>query len=298
MRAIFRIVLVTPLVAHECLDIKACKRLVKDCSDETAVLRARIQKLTLEVATVRQELAVCKGQIAQPRYQKILPSLEYEDIHRFEHLEGMSASLEQPSRRALACSTDSGWMVEGTGCATDGANCLVSRDLPDNYGNNEQCSALPCALGNITASYFHTERDYDKLYVNGETYHGLSGACGVAPSSLLTWTSDGSLGKSGWKICLGTDACAAAPSFPSNFSLAVPLLLESNRVLGCSWEGVMCLGLNITAVDLKGRELVGHIPPELGSFPRLADLALIDNYLLGTIPPELGSLTALTELGL
>ena len=62
MRAIFRIVLVTPLVAHECLDIKACKRLVKDCSDETAVLRARIQKLTLEVATVRQELAVCKGQ--------------------------------------------------------------------------------------------------------------------------------------------------------------------------------------------------------------------------------------------
>ena len=112
-------------------------------------------------------------------------------------------------------------MVEGTGCVTDGANCLVSRDFPDNHGNNEQCSALPCALGNITASYFHTERDYDKMYVNGEAYHGLSGPCCVAPPSLLTWTSDGSFGKSGWKICLGTDACAADPSFPSNISLAV-----------------------------------------------------------------------------
>ena len=60
----------------------------------------------------------------------------------------------------------------------------------------------------------------------------------------------------------------------------------------------MCLGLNITAVDLKGRELVGHIPPELGSLPTLTDVTLSNNYLLGPIPPELGSLTALEQLDL
>jgi hypothetical protein len=72
------------------------------------------------------------------------------------------------------------------------------------YGNSQSC--VISVLGNvgaITVEAFSTESGYDKLTVNGMAYSGSAGPQGVTPtpSVNITWLSDGSVTKAGWKIC-------------------------------------------------------------------------------------------------
>ena len=53
---------------------------------------------------------------------------------------------------------------------------------------------------------------------------------------------------------------------------------------------------NVTGIYLRGNQLTGSIPPELGSLSELKDLYLSYNWLTGPIPPELGSLSNLKDL--
>jgi hypothetical protein len=54
----------------------------------------------------------------------------------------------------------------------------------------------------IKVDSFLTESKYDKLEVNGKFYHGTAtGLEGVLPVGHMTWTSDGSVEKSGWRLC-------------------------------------------------------------------------------------------------
>ena len=52
----------------------------------------------------------------------------------------------------------------------------------------------------------------------------------------------------------------------------------------------------VTELDLKGNQLKGGIPAELGSLSNLSSLWLYDNQLSGGIPSELGDLSNLTQL--
>ena len=62
----------------------------------------------------------------------------------------------------------------------------------------------------LTSHHFSTERGYDKVTVNGVQYSGVqysgvqyigpTGPNGVVASS-MTWSSDGSVVRPGWKIC-------------------------------------------------------------------------------------------------
>ena len=49
-------------------------------------------------------------------------------------------------------------------------------------------------------------------------------------------------------------------------------------------------------LDLRGNQLRGEIPPELGNLASLIWLDLRENQLTGEIPPELGNLANLTRL--
>eukprot|EP00904_Undaria_pinnatifida_P003328 jgi/Undpi1/12997/HiC_scaffold_7.g02661.m1 len=64
-----------------------------------------------------------------------------------------------------------------------------------------------------------------------------------------------------------------------------------------TWYGVTTANeTGVTRIDLDDNNLVGEIPPEIGSIPVLAFLGLDSNSLTGIIPPELGRANKLAEL--
>ncbi len=72
----------------------------------------------------------------------------------------------------------------------------------------------------------------------------------------------------------------------------------TNRPLS-EWHGVDVDGSGrVSLLRLRGNNLTGSIPPELGSLADLESLVLDNNRLTGPIPPELGRLANLTELEL
>ena len=110
--------------------------------------------------------------------------------------------------------------VSSTGpCKTYG-NCACSSNYDasctfysgSKYKNNEECtvnfsSAVLTSWGFSIPTFsllfspaFSTETAYDKVTVNGVQYSGSMGPNGVVASS-MTWSSDGSVVRGGWKIC-------------------------------------------------------------------------------------------------
>jgi len=98
------------------------------------------------------------------------------------------------------------WVVTGSGCEAVG-DCVQSLNYPSNYGNREQCNIQ--LFGDVAVKVdgsFETERNYDILTVGGTRYSG------TPPSNLdnldgtytgaIGWSSDVSISKSGWKLCL------------------------------------------------------------------------------------------------
>jgi len=85
----------------------------------------------------------------------------------------------------------------------DAKSCVTSPNYPAEYENKQGCvismSGAPVA---IEVEDFTTEARFDKLKVNGISYHGSSGPGGVVPATDITWTSDSSQVKKGWRICV------------------------------------------------------------------------------------------------
>ena len=70
----------------------------------------------------------------------------------------------------------------------------------------------------------------------------------------------------------------------------------SDRPLG-DWYGIDADGDGrVTRLILKGNNLSGYLPPELGDLSHLRELRLHSNRLTGSIPSTLGNLTNLTAL--
>jgi len=91
------------------------------------------------------------------------------------------------------------WSVTGTGCAMNG-NCIQSNNHPGNYGNNEACTIKAHEVA-IEVEAFSTESRYDFLTVDGIAYDGTSGPPDGTYSGTISWATDGSVVKSGWKLC-------------------------------------------------------------------------------------------------
>ena len=74
--------------------------------------------------------------------------------------------------------------------------------------------------------------------------------------------------------------------------------LRNDRPLQ-EWAGVATDAEGrVSGLDLASNNLVGSIPPELGTLSQLSYLALNNNQLTGSVPPELGSLAELSVLDL
>ena len=92
-------------------------------------------------------------------------------------------------------------------CTIDSAGCLLSKNYPSNYGNNEHCAIRVTGddgSGQLNVVAFDTESGYDTLKVNGKNYAGSQGPNDVTVSAgdVLDWNSDGSSTRSGFKICI------------------------------------------------------------------------------------------------
>jgi len=96
------------------------------------------------------------------------------------------------------------WVVQGSGCVMSGA-CVSSKNHPSNYGNNEQCNIELYGDIPISVEAFSTESRYDFLTMGGNRYAGTSGPPSGSYSGSIIWSTDGSVTKSGWRLCR-TDA--------------------------------------------------------------------------------------------
>jgi hypothetical protein len=97
--------------------------------------------------------------------------------------------------------------VASTGPCKASGNCACSSNYDASctspsgtYNNNEDCTVTFPPSSVLTSDFFSTEFRYDKVTVNGVPYSGSPGPNGVVASS-MTWSSDGSVVNSGWKIC-------------------------------------------------------------------------------------------------
>ncbi|KAG2557443.1 hypothetical protein PVAP13_8NG220400 [Panicum virgatum] len=69
----------------------------------------------------------------------------------------------------------------------------------------------------------------------------------------------------------------------------------------CRWVGVTCAntssgGPRVVGLAVAGKNLSGHVAPELGSLPLLRRLNLHGNRLTGAVPPALANATSLRSL--
>merc|ERR1719278_69039 len=90
------------------------------------------------------------------------------------------------------------WEVTGDGCEMVG-QCVQSKNHPSNYGNNEACSIAVFSVP-LTTEAFDTESRYDYLRAGGVGYSGSSGPPNGVYDGYITWDSDYSVTRSGWKL--------------------------------------------------------------------------------------------------
>jgi hypothetical protein len=98
-------------------------------------------------------------------------------------------------------------------CTLDGT-CVQSASYPQNYGANQKCTVEidEANAAPIVVETFDVESYYDYLTVNGNTYSGTSGPDGVTPTGSITWSSDFSVQRGGWRFCMLAPAPAPAPT--------------------------------------------------------------------------------------
>jgi len=97
------------------------------------------------------------------------------------------------------------WSLQSGPCSVDQVGCIMSpgydADKGTLYGNAQACVFSVNSAAVIEAQDFNTEADYDILVVDSLKYSGSKSPHQKTPSASITWSSDGSLANSGWKLC-------------------------------------------------------------------------------------------------
>jgi len=96
-----------------------------------------------------------------------------------------------------------GFVVESGPCVADGS-CVKSANFPSNYANREKCKITSPSEGTMTTKTYTTENYFDYLTIDGKQYRS-----GAPPTMVLTapksftWSSDGSVTRKGFELCVG-----------------------------------------------------------------------------------------------
>ncbi|KAK3233578.1 hypothetical protein CYMTET_56136 [Cymbomonas tetramitiformis] len=149
-------------------------------------------------------------------------------------------------------------VISGACYTSSDGRCLYSPNYPNNYGNYENCQASVHGSGTLSAVAFETESRYDYLYIDSAEFDGSDGPTNVPvdSSSLLRFTSDGSLTHSGFEVCIeqvsvGYDndcaadystwsaTCAAAQADPSNQQAGMDCCVQAKEYAekDCNCDG-------------------------------------------------------------
>ena len=88
-------------------------------------------------------------------------------------------------------------------CVVSG-QCVHSHNYPGSYADDEHCTLQPVHGQPLRVQAFNTEEDYDFLTINGVRYSGSGGTDehgnsipeDIVPDREITWSSDGSVGRS------------------------------------------------------------------------------------------------------
>jgi len=108
-----------------------------------------------------------------------------------------------PSPPALVLSSTGPCVMEGNCvCSSNypGGTCSATSAAEGSYSSNEACHVAFVGSVVLQVHLFDTESGYDKMTVGGIQYQGTAGPDGVSASS-LSFESDGSVQRSGFKIC-------------------------------------------------------------------------------------------------
>ena len=95
-------------------------------------------------------------------------------------------------------------------CVVSG-QCVHSAHYPRPYDDNERCTLRPVRGQPLRVEAFATEESEDYLVINGVRYSGRMAndwvghapPQSIIPDRDITWSSDGSVSRSGWRICQG-----------------------------------------------------------------------------------------------
>jgi len=93
------------------------------------------------------------------------------------------------------------WAVLDGKCTIDAEDCLLSPNYPEQYNNYDSCSIDVNHPQKIASRDFNTETYSDALTVNGQEYSGTEGPGGIVASGQITWRTDGSSTRTGFKLC-------------------------------------------------------------------------------------------------
>jgi len=98
-------------------------------------------------------------------------------------------------------------VVEGPCLAEADGSCVSSPNFPQMYGDNQDCRIMASPGLVLDVKLFKTEK-FDVLIANGQEFSGEDGTAqaldGMHLQGNMSWHSDESIGKEGWKICYDT----------------------------------------------------------------------------------------------
>ena len=177
------------------------------------------------------------------------------------------------------------------------ADNQLTGELPRELGNLDRLESLDLSGNNLTGEI---PPELGQLYHQGLRVMRLGGNqfTGCIPASLRL-LEDHDFKKLGLPFCVSktTGPLQALYNATGGDKWHVNTGWWTNQSFG-KWFGVTGGTKVVRKIQLPGNNLIGELPPELGSLDRLESLDLSGNNLTGEIPPSLGDLKFLAALDL
>ena len=187
-------------------------------------------------------------------------------------------SFGSSSFRAFASSTDTAmgsicslfdqhiqgnnkFTVTSGNCIVSSTNCVSSPNYPNsNYPNSDSCSIQVTdyvdAEDVILVNAFQTGATHDTLVVKGVSYSGTTAGGGpvgvkLVSGDTVSWSTDTTVTKSGWEICLGNSEWSTLPSKPIGDTVITTVLATSSRVQSYSMQAPSTTTSDVARTPLR-----------------------------------------------